>query len=181
MYYIFILFILILIYLYTKRCENFHVNNPKNVIMTTYFCNKKDPQRLKKAPCDDFKYIKPWYNSIKKLGLNGIIFHDGLSKKFIRKYETNNIKFVYKKTHKIFSLNDYRYFIYLDYINNHPEIENIFMTDGNDVTVVNNPFKFINNKNIYVGTEPNKLEKEKQYFNNKFKILNSGNKRYIII
>ena len=171
MYYIFILFILVLIYLITNKYENFQVNNPKNVIMTTYFCNKKDPQRLSKAPCNDFKYIKPWYTSVKKLGLNGIIFHDGLSENFIRKYETNKIKFIYKKTHQVFSLNDYRYFIYLDYINEHPEIENIFMTDGNDVTVVNDPFTFIKPRNIYVGSE---IKGDKMYVLDKLNNINAN-------
>jgi len=127
-----------------------------NVIMTTYFCNKKHYQsgsEHKSASCNDFKYIKPWYNSVKNLNLNGIIFHDGLSDEFIKKYETSYIKFVYVNSKDYnYSLNDLRFFVYLEHIHKNPDIQNIFMTDGNDVTVVKNPFKLNLNK-LYVGNE----------------------------
>ena len=129
---------------------------PINVIMTTYFCNKEHNQKEKEhtsASCNDINYIKPWYESVKKLNLNGIIFHDGLSDEFIKEYETSNIKFAYTNSYQYdYSLNDLRFFVYLEYILKNPDIQNVFMTDGNDVTVVKNPFELDLNK-LYVGNE----------------------------
>ena len=56
--------------------------------MTTYFCKKKDPQRNKYASCSNISYIKPWYYSLKRLNLNGIVFYDNIDKEFIKKYQT---------------------------------------------------------------------------------------------
>ena len=141
LYLVLVILIIVLLSLLPKNNEHFSNLGNENVIMTTYFCNKNDPQRPKRAPCNDFQYIKPWYNSIKKLGLNGVIFHDGMDETFIKKYQNDKIKFVYVDSNSYeFSLNDLRYFVYLDYIKKHKNIENIFMTDGNDVIVVKNPF-----------------------------------------
>ena len=49
------------------------------------------------------------------------------------------------------------------------------MTDGNDVTVVKNPFKFINNKNIYVGSE---IKGNKKYILDKLNYINSNQNNY---
>ena len=173
---IFLILIILLVVLILKRKENFvnntNLNKPKNVIMTTYFCNKKDPQRNKKAECNKYEYIKPWYDSVKKLNLNGIIFHDGMSEKFINKYQTDKIKFVYVNSSQFkYSLNDQRFLIYHDYILKNKNIENIFMTDGNDVTIVNTPFnKF---KGICVGSELGNLNKN-SWIRNKSKNFNNN-------
>tara|TARA_Y100000590_G_scaffold14063_2_gene16885 strand:+ start:6202 stop:7041 length:840 start_codon:yes stop_codon:yes gene_type:complete len=175
-----IILLIILISLISKKnkLSNFTLNkydnfdNFENVIMTTYFCKKIDPQRLKISPCNDIIYIKPWYYSIKKLGLNGIIFHDGMSDSFIKKYETDKIKFIYVDSNDYdYSLNDLRYFVYYDYILKNKNIKNVFMTDGNDVTIVNNPFvdKLLNK--VCVGKELEKLYK-KDWMLNKIKQFN---------
>ena len=174
-----ILLLILLITLYillSKNNEHFSNIKNSNVIMTTYFCNKKDPQRKKKAPCDDITYIKPWYYSIKKLGLNGIVFHDGLSDNFVKQYETNRIKFFYVNSNEYdLSLNDLRYFVYYDYIKKHKNIKNIFMTDGNDVTIVKNPFTDKLLTKICVGKELN-LIGENKWMIRKINQFNQSNK-----
>lgn len=191
-YLVILLLIIIILCLFINNKESFENNNFKNVIMTTYFCKKKDPQRNTYAPCNDIKYIKPWYYSIKKLGLNGIIFHDGMSKEFINKYQTDKIKFVYVNSNKYdYSLNDLRFFVYYDYILNNNNIENVFMTDGNDVTVVQNPFKDCNTIMVghdangngtqtYLNFKNNTIKKWLNHFNNnnwKYKIDYIKNKK----
>jgi hypothetical protein len=177
--YLLVILVIILYYLINKEnkenVENVEkFENNKNVIMTTYFCKKKDPQRKNYAPCDDFIYIKPWYNSIKRLGLRGIIFHDGMSKKFIKQYETENIRFEYVDSKKFeYSLNDQRFLIYYDYLLKHSEISNVFMTDGNDVKLVKSPFNNICN-NLCVGSEKGKIKTNK-WLQTKINILNSNN------
>ena len=59
---IFLILIVILVVLFLKKKENFNnytnLNQAENVIMTTYFCKKEDPQRPKTAPCNDIKYVE---------------------------------------------------------------------------------------------------------------------------
>lgn len=173
LYLVLITLIIILYSLLPKNNEHFSNLGDENVIMTTYFCNKNDPQRPKRAPCNDFQYIKPWYNSIKKLGLNGVVFHDGMSDDFIKKYQTEKIKFVYVDSNSYeYSLNDLRYFVYLDYIKKNKNIKNIFMTDGNDVTVVKNPFNKFNK--LCVGNEPVKISNS-SWMKKKIKRFNHSN------
>ena len=145
-----------------------------NVIMTTYFCKKKNPQKDYFVAYNDITYIEPWYYSVKNLQLNGIIFHDGLNDEFIKKYETDKIKFIYANSNSYdISINDLRYYVYFDYIIKNENIKNIFMTDGSDVTVVKNPFnKF---KQLCVGSERSKgfkaicLKKKIELFNSNIK------------
>jgi UDP-glucuronate 4-epimerase len=124
----------------------------KNVVFTSYFTSKADPQWKVIQPGDDINYIKPWYESTKSLNLSGIVVHDGLSEKFIKKYETNKIKF---RKYKIgnYSLNDERFIAYYLFLIQ-SNIENLFMTDGNDVTFTKNPFELIkDNKSVFIGRD----------------------------
>jgi len=171
-----ILVITLVLYNVLKNKKETFDNKISNILLTTYFCKKKDPQRKNFAPCDDIKYIKPWYESIKKLDLNGIVFHDGLSKKFVANYETENIKFVKVDSSKFkYSLNDQRYFIYLDYLKKNQNIKKVFMTDGNDVTVIQNPFEKLNLNKINVGSELSQIYKNK-WIQEKIKQYNSNSK-----
>lgn len=172
-----VLFILLIYYLIKNfYIQDFFNNHSKNVIMTTYFCNKLDPQRNTKAPCNDINYIKTWYFSVKKLGLNGVIFHDGLNSQFINKYKTTKITFVYTDTNKSnYSLNDFRFIIYYDYIKKNTYLKNIFMTDGNDVKLVMSPFNKFNK--LCVGSEES-LIKDNLWIQDKIQLFNSNKNFY---
>jgi len=171
---IILLLILLLLISYLFNLEYFLNKKKKNVIMTTYFCKKKDPQRIKYASCNDINYIKVWYDSIKKLDLNGIIFHDGLDNEFIKKYKTDKINFIYINSSDYnLSLNDLRFLVYLEYLEKNKNIKNVFMTDGNDVTVKMNPFEKLDFKNIYAGSEKNPGLK---WVNIKVEVYNKNNK-----
>lgn len=112
------------------------------------------------------------YFSMKNLGLKGIICHDGLSKEFISKYETENIQFIYfeidkKRPH---SLNNLRFHLYLDLLEEGKLLEftHVFMTDVSDVTVVKNPFSEIssNDHTLYIGhDEEGKVEENEWMMN----------------
>ena len=178
-----LLVILIIIY-YRKivvRTEYFE-NRVENVIMTTYFCRRKNPQNQILSNCNDINYIKPWYYSMKKLGLNGVIFHDGMSQEFIDKYQTNKIKFVFVDIGNYpYSLNDLRYFVYYDYINRNANLKNIFMTDGNDVTVVQSPFNKTNKIAVGIdGTDDGKYSyfESYGYSNMQLSQFNKNNNKY---
>lgn len=67
----------------------------ENVVMSVYFNSNPDPQRGNYIEKDNFEYIKPWYESVIKNKLNGILFHDNLSDDFLKKYESEYVKFIF--------------------------------------------------------------------------------------
>lgn len=120
----------------------------KSIICTTYFSVKKHPndpsdsavigrENDGRVTQNSIKYIEPWYNSIKELGLNGVVFYDNLEKDFIKKYQTSHIKFI-QVNPSDYSNNDWRFFIYRDFLLDN-KYESVFLTDGSDVTVVQDP------------------------------------------
>jgi hypothetical protein len=129
-----------------RRVEDKYLD-VKNIICTTFFTSKRDPQRGIFTDSDNINYIKPWYYSMKKNNYHGIVFYDSLSEEFIKTYETDNIKFV-KCTLGRYSLNDERFIIYYMYFIK-KKYENILFTDGNDITINKDPFILISNKNRY--------------------------------
>lgn len=123
-----------------------------SVILTSYFSIKQHPNDPNdkwvigrrsdgRVSQNDFKYIEPWYNSVNKLGLEGRIFYDNLSDDFLDKYTTEKIKFI-KVEPSDYSNNDWRFFCYRNYLEEN-KFDNVFLTDGSDVTVVKDPSKII--------------------------------------
>ena len=130
-----------------------------NIIITSYYFNKPDPQRNKYYK-EDFNYMKKFYDSIIKFDLNCIIFHDGLSNGFLETYKTNNIKFIYfDHTNYITnSGNDTRYLVYLDYLK-HNLYDNIIISDISGIEFLTDPFKDISKNKLYVATSRRKGKK----------------------
>lgn len=169
-----------------------NINNFENLIVTTYFSNDKGNYKGRSVLNNNIDYISPWYNSILKLKLNGVIFHDGLSNDFINKYTTDKINFLYVDSEEFsYSKNDYRFLIYYNFLKYNKNIKNIFMTDGNDVIIKNNPFSYINdnnkkyNKNFYyVCSEFRRKLKDNNFtkfnFNRINKYIKNPNKKFKI-
>jgi hypothetical protein len=120
------------------------------VVCTSYFTLKPHPNDPKDAAVvgrgedgfvlkDSILYIAPWYDSMCDLGLDGRVFYDGLSDRFVERYTTDKIKFV-KCTPSDYSNNDWRFHCYLEHFSTYDqEFDSIFLTDGSDVTVVKDP------------------------------------------
>jgi len=125
-----------------------------NVILTTYFTSHYDPQTHKHEEGDNIEYIYPWYASMRRLGEHGIIFHDKLSKTFIKRYETDRIKFIRcRLTNR--SMNDERFMIYFQFLLSNP-YSKIFMTDGADVIVNRSAFPLVSGRysnSLFVGRD----------------------------
>lgn len=123
-----------------------------NIILTAYFTTKKDPQRNVFWGSNDYSIIKNWYESIVRLGLHGIIFHDSLSQEFIEKYSNDNVKFI-PFTLGQMSTNDERYFCFYHYLKNN-RYDHIVMTDLSDVEIMRDPFEFVaGDSQIYSGRD----------------------------
>lgn len=129
--------------------------NKTEVVLTCYITSKVDPQIKSYQQNNNYDYMKPWYESMIKQDLHGIIFYDNLSEDFIEEYETDNIIFIKCQIGK-FSINDERFFIYYDFLMNNDNYNKVIMTDISDVYFNKNPFELINNNHdykIYVGTD----------------------------
>ena len=108
-----------------------------DVVFSSYFTLKKDPQRGNYKKTNSYSYISAWHKSLTWLGLRGVVFHDGLDSNF-----TDSIRpkmYFEKVVLGNRSLNDDRYFHYLHYIETHPHLTYILMIDISDVTFSRDP------------------------------------------
>ncbi|KAI0238655.1 hypothetical protein LSAT2_010618, partial [Lamellibrachia satsuma] len=122
-------------------------------VFTTYFTSKKDPQRYRFTKANDLCYMSAWHDSLVKHGLQTVIFHDGLSHKFTNHTEPFvSFKKVLLGDH---STNDERFFHYLRYLESHPYIKRILLTDVSDVVFLRNPFDLMRllGDRLYVGED----------------------------
>jgi hypothetical protein len=127
--------------------ENVGYKNSKNVILASLLTGVYDVNRNELLKKNDFGIIKKWYDSILKLQLKAIVFHNSFSKDIVEKYTNDYIQFVEVEYDERLKPNVFRYFIYQDYLKqNLKEIQNLFVTDITDVEVVKSPFE----SNIYI-------------------------------
>jgi hypothetical protein len=123
----------------------------KNVILTTYFTSEKDPQRPFIWANDDYSIIKDFYESIVKHDLNCYIFYDNCSDDFVKKFETDKIKFIkYDASNK--NMVDERWSLYSAFIA-HMDFDKVLCLDISDVIVLKNPFDYMEDDKVYVGDE----------------------------
>ena len=98
------------------------------VILSTYLTKKGDPQRKTFYQPNDHNLISAWYEGIE----NGVVFHDQLTEEFVSNYP--KVKFIKVDSYP-HSTNDGRFILYRDYLIEHKEIDQLFMTDLFDVKV----------------------------------------------
>ncbi|MBS1622440.1 MAG: hypothetical protein JST83_00295 [Bacteroidetes bacterium] len=122
------------------------------VILGCYFIHQQDPIQgiIRRRP--DINYIAPWYNSICKLGLTGVIVHDGLDEDFIREHETDRILFRrYRGGH--YSIFEERWFAYYMWLSL-SGVQRAFIADMNDVYITRDPFTLqAEELTLYVGRD----------------------------
>lgn len=125
----------------------------KEVIVTCYFTLKPDPQTGKSRNSAEYIFIQPWYDSIMKIGVSGIILHDGLENDFIERYQNEQIQFRYCEMGN-YSIFEERWLLYHLFLKQLPKLDMVFFTDSNDVYITKNPFSFITtNEALYVGRD----------------------------
>ncbi len=131
----------------------------KNIILSIYYSSSIDPQRKRYQKKNNFSYIKKFYDSIIKNDMSAIIFHDGLSEDFITKYQNANITFlpIPNNTYGLTSMNDIRFMIYLDFLTENKNFDNIIISDAADVIFNKNVFDDIAVKDkLYVCYDRNR-------------------------
>lgn len=137
----------------------------KDYIVASYISGVYDVNRNTVLADDDYSIIQDWADSISKLKLQGIIFHNNFSAATCERHQNECITFV-KVDHDVqFNPNVYRYYIYSEFLKLNSEfVNNIFFTDISDVIILKNPFLeqlFIDNPaSIFCGDEPKTLNNE---------------------
>ena len=140
-----------------------------NIIFTAYFCSTRDPQREKYWEADYMSLILPLYDSVERLGLKMVVFHDNLSEESQKHYTTDNINFeYYRPTGNILTQ---RFYCYLDYLADHV-YDKVLCLDSWDTEVYKDPFPLIDNK-ILVGSEGG-IIRDSQFMHNWFKRAYGG-------
>lgn len=127
----------------------------ENFIVSTYLTSHIDEQRGVKKEKDDPKYIEKWAESIRYLGLKGVVLHDGLSDEFTSCYPY----IIFKKVDEIpekMQLYDYRWLLYYMFVLNN-DCGAVFFTDISDVIVRRNPFFEMDEDKLYCGDEPTSI------------------------
>ncbi len=127
-----------------------------NIILSAYFNTREDPQRHITWKGNDFSIISGWYQGVKRLGLNAIIFHDHCNEKFITKYSSDKINFKYYEPQE--NLLNARFRCFYDWLKE-SEVDKVFCLDINDVAIFHNPFNLIKDLiwKIYCGSEEMKI------------------------
>lgn len=126
-----------------------------NLVLAPYFTrassySQHDSSNGGKGGCraDDYELMKPWYESVLRLGLHARIFHNELSLKFINDYETDNVKFIYWPGTNRPSYNDERFYAYYSYLSQKGGVNQVFLTDLFDVEFLMNPFDLMSEKEV---------------------------------
>ncbi len=105
---------------------------------------------------NDYNQMKDWYESVKRLNLSAVIFHNELSEDFITKYQTDKIKFFRWLGSNRPSYNDERFYAYYQFLICKDGVERVLCTDLYDVVFYRNPFELIDKEtkvDIFVGSE----------------------------
>eukprot|EP01147_Barroeca_monosierra_P003210 gene3210-8232_t len=130
----------------------------KPIVLTTYLTSKQDPQRNIYRRPNLFSYMRDWYGSIVRFRLPAVVFHDELSTQFttaIRRHSEALIDFQAVFSNQR-STNDQRFYLYLKYLEDNPNINYALMTDISDVILRINPFpmfEWIGENIIFVGRD----------------------------
>ena len=102
---------------------------------------------------DQYWVIKRWIESVNSINSTGVMFYDQISDDLLSMAGTD---LELKQETKLTRNNhcDNRFFIYKEYIQKNKDIDNVFLTDCNDVYFNKSPFDLINKKyDLYVGSE----------------------------
>jgi FkbM family methyltransferase len=94
-------------------------------------------------------YLRPLYESVHRInGLRCVVIHDGLKPAFTERYTTERFTFEQVTADGSINAYDRRFFAFRDWLELHPEVSRVFITDVNDVAFVTDPFAWWNSLRI---------------------------------
>ena len=112
----------------------------KSICLSCYLTERKDPQRGKFWEPNNSAVVKGWIESVERLGLTGLIFHDNLSDQFIEDWASANVQFKKIAWKTPWTAAEERVRIYFDWLRENPEYVKIMTTDLSDVEFYRDPF-----------------------------------------
>lgn len=102
------------------------------VVFTTLFTQYTDATGPKHT--DPFAYIEPWYRSMHRTNMNGVVLYDKLSDQFISSHSSHNVIFRRSLNYIKRSPNDRRFYVYRDILQLETALTVCVFSDGRDVT-----------------------------------------------
>jgi hypothetical protein len=127
----------------------------EDLVVGVYLTSQNCPQRGVAFSRRSLHQASTWYRSLLSLGLRPVILHDGLSEEVLAPIRRQGVLFEQVETGtQSESPNDRRFRLYLKYLADRPEIEQVFFTDVTDVTAYSDPFELFSDRDqIFVGSE----------------------------
>ncbi len=138
-------------------------DRPENLICATLLTGRYDVNRNEQLSEDNFELVREWYNSVIRLNMRGVIFHNTFSEKTCTQFGNEHVTFMSVNFDKQLNANVFRYLVYQEFIETYAAFLNaLFVTDSADVEVVMNPFNqplFVQNPTaLFCGDEPKLLD-----------------------
>lgn len=131
-------------------------------VITVVLGGKPDPLRPQRTLADFAQYIRPWWNSMHRVGLRGTILHDVLPDEFLAAHASPLVDFVrvvpqdwplYHERHRLIRQHLARL-----------EDELVLVTDVSDVAFRRNPFEFLRTAGparFAIGSEPQTIRQSR--------------------
>jgi hypothetical protein len=124
-------------------------------VLAIMLTSKPDPQRGEKISTNYATYLRPWWNTVNRVGLSGVVLHDGLPHDFIASATTKHVRFECIEPGDWPILHD-RHRLLCEYLKSHDD-EYVFITDISDVAFKRDPFQLIRNDRgqhrLFIGSE----------------------------
>lgn len=135
--------------------ETAPTSQSKGRVIAVMMTSKPDPQRGEKISSDYLDYMKPWWATVDRVGLNGTVLHDGLPSDCIDQATTDRIEFAETEPSELPILHD-RHRIVRDYLKQIDDRQ-VFVTDISDVAFKRDPFQLVqddeSNHRLFIGSE----------------------------
>jgi hypothetical protein len=124
-------------------------------VLAIMLTSKPDPQRGEKISTDYANYLRPWWTTVNRVGLAGVVLHDGLPKDFTDSATTKYVRFKRMEPGEWPILHD-RHRLFRDYLNSSDD-EYVFITDISDVAFKRDPFTLVRadrgQHRLFIGSE----------------------------
>lgn len=126
------------------------------LFLTTYLTGSPDPQRRAHVAPDDSGRLR-LFETARDVGIPCVIFHDQLGERFRRKHTARGARFEQVPTSRQYSCNDYRFFLYRDYLAQGVDADVVFACDLFDVSCRQDPGTLVTGPpKLWIGRqEPN--------------------------
>ena len=91
-----------------------------NLVMACFITGVHDVNRNTTLSDDSAELVQDWAASVTAANLKGIIFHNNLSEATCKSLQNNSISFIKIDYDSQYNPNVFRYFVYLNFIQQHP-------------------------------------------------------------